>query len=121
MIAPMTADQICRKYWVAEMKNDVDGVLDVWHKDAVFTGPDFECRGHDELRAFYSKNFENFPGLDLTVGRSFGDSNLACIEWDATHTGADGKKYRLRGVYVANTDGEVMTQVHVWFDRYPLD
>ncbi len=113
-----TADQLCRKYWVAEAKCDVEAILKIWDKNGEFHGPDFDLYGEDDLRAFFTKNFEQYPGLDISINRVFGDSNLACIEWEAKQTDKNGKAYRLRGSYHANANGKNITYVNVWFDRY---
>lgn len=113
-----TADQLCRQYWVAEANCDVEAILKIWDKNGEFHGPDFDLYGEDDLRAFFTKNFEQYPGLDISINRVFGDSNLACIEWEAKQTDKNGKAYRLRGSYHANANGKNITYVNVWFDRY---
>lgn len=113
-----TADQLCRQYWEAEMRCDVDRILEIWAKDAEFHGPDFDLYGEADLREFFTNTFAQYPKLQVWIERVFGESSLACIEWTAKQTDKDGKSYRLRGSYHANADGRHITHVNVWFDRY---
>jgi predicted ester cyclase len=115
-----TAEEISRSYWQAEMRHDVDAVMEHFRPDAVLDLPGVHLEG-DEIRTFYEESFKAFPKLEHEVTRVMGDERLACLEWHAALTDAEGKRFEFQGVNLAEVDGERFITVRGYFDRKDLD
>ena len=115
-----SAEEISRSYWQAEMRHDIDAVMDHYAPDAVMVMPGVTLQG-PEIRKFYEESFKAFPKLDHRVLRVMGDDRLACLEWHAVMTDAEGREFTFSGVNLCEADGERMTHVRGYFDRKDLD
>ena len=116
-----TVEEIARAYWTAEESRVVSAIMAHFHPDAVWDGPGLRLVGAEEISRFYRDSGAAFPGLEVTVGRVFGDVFEAAIEWRAVLIDPSGGRHPLRGMNVMRADGERITSLCAYFDRMEVN
>ena len=105
-----TPREVSEWYWAAECRRDIDGILDNYHADGSYEGPDGLRRGHAEIRAAYEESARLYPGLEVEILKEFPLGDWAAIEFDAVLIDPAGKRYRVRGVNVVHVrDGKFVS------------
>jgi ketosteroid isomerase-like protein len=105
-----TPREVSESYWAAECRRDIDGILDHYHADGTYEGPDGLRRGHAEIRAAYEESARLYPGLEVEILKEFPLGDWAAIEFDAVLIDPAGKRYRVRGVNVVHVrDGKFVS------------
>lgn len=109
--------EIAESYWRAEMRRDLQGILEHYAEDAELLVPQLgSLVGHDAIRKFYEPSIAHYPALVVEIRRSVEDGPIAAIEWSSVHTDVEGNTYPCLGVNVIEvSDGRFKT-VHVYYD-----
>ena len=113
-------EQIARSYWQAEASRDIEAILAFFTPDATWRGPGLDLRGHEQIGAMYAASAEAFPGLEVEVGRAFGDDDEAAIEWSAVFTDPAGKRIPANGVNVMRREGDRIASLDANWDPSAL-
>jgi ketosteroid isomerase-like protein len=98
------------------MTRDIDAVMALYARDAVFTTPDAVRRGHDQIRPFYEDAALRFPKLDVEIVRAFCDGPDAVAEWSAMMSGPEAGTLELSGVNVAHVENDLIVDVRSYYD-----
>ena len=114
-------EQIARAYWRAEEDRDLERILQYFSDDAVMQMPGDPHISGAQIRGFYVNLFDDYPKLDLMVGRVIAAGDVASLEYVANLTDPAGKTLAVRGVNIVEVDGERMTRVVGYFDRCDFD
>jgi ketosteroid isomerase-like protein len=102
--------EVSESYWAAECRRDIEAVVDHYHPDATYEGPDGLRSGHVEISAAYEEHARLFPGLEVEIGHEFPGADWSAIEFDAVLRDTAGKRYRIRGVNVVHVrDGKFVS------------
>ena len=105
-----TPRDVSESYWAAECRRDIDGILEFYHADATYEGPDGLRRGHAQLRFVYEESARQYPGLEVRIVQEFRRGNRSAIQFDATLIDPAGKRFRVRGVNVVEVrDGKFVS------------
>jgi steroid delta-isomerase-like uncharacterized protein len=94
-----------RRFQDAWNAHDLDGVMALMTEDCVFEStwppPDGErVAGHEAMRAFWARFFEQSPAARIEVEELFGCDDRATMRWRYRWTGAGGQEGHVRGVDV---------------------
>ena len=98
-----TPREVSESYWAAECRRDVDAVMDHYHVDGTYEDAGGLRRGASEIRAAYEASVAAYPGLEVRIVREFvlpDDPDTSGLEFDATLTDADARRFRVRGINV---------------------
>jgi ketosteroid isomerase-like protein len=105
-----TPREVSESYWAAECRRDIDAVMDHYHQDGTYEGPDGFRRGHAEIRPAYQEHARLYPGLEVEIVREFPGGDWSAIEFDAVFIDRADKRYRVRGVNVVHVrDGKFVS------------
>ena len=105
-----TPREISESYWAAECRRDIDAVMEHYHPDATYEGPDGLRRGDAEIRAAYEEAARLYPGLEVSIVQEFPRGDWSAIEFDAYLIDHAGRRYRVRGVNVVHVrDGRFVS------------
>ena len=105
-----TPREVSESYWAAECRRDIDGVMEHYHVDGTYEGPDGLWRGHAEVRAAYEESARLYPGLEVAIVQDFPRGDWSAIEFDAVLIDTAGIRYRVRGVNVVQVrDGKLVS------------
>jgi len=106
-----TPREVSESYWAAECRRDIDGIMEHYHPDGIYEGPDGLRRGHAEIRSAYEESARLYPGLEVKIVREFpGEADCSALEFDAVLIDHDGKRFRVRGVNVVTVrDGKFVS------------
>jgi ketosteroid isomerase-like protein len=98
---PTTPREISEAYWAAECRRDIDAVMDYYHLDGTYEGPDGLRRGHAEVRKAYEDSARDYPGLEVRIVREFtATADSSALEFYAVLIDAAGRRFKVRGVNV---------------------
>ena len=96
-----TPREVSESYWAAECRRDVDAVMDHYHPDASYEGPDGLRRGQAEVRKTYEDSARDYPGLEVEIVREFtATPDTSGLEFSAVLIDPAGRRFRVRGVNV---------------------
>lgn len=105
-----TPREISESYWAAECRRDIDAVMEHYHADGIYEGPDGLRRGAAEIRAAYEDSARAFPGLEVAIVGEFPLGDRSALEFDAVLIDAAGVRHRVRGVNVVEVrDGRFVS------------
>lgn len=105
-----TPREVSESYWAAECRRDIDAVMEHYHPDGTYEGPDGLRRGHAEIRAGYEDHVRLYPGLEVEIVQEFPRGDRSALEFDAAFIDTAGKRYRVRGVNVVHVrDGKFVS------------
>jgi len=105
-----TPREVSESYWAAECRRDIDAVMDHYHPDGTYEGPDGLRRGQAHIRAAYEEHMRLYPGLEVKIVREFPCGDRSALEFDAAFIDTVGKRYRVRGVNVVHVrDGKFVS------------
>ena len=105
-----TAREVSESYWAAECRRDIDGLMEHYHQDGTYEGPDGLRRGHVEIRTAYEENARLYPGLEVAIVQEFPRADWSAIEFDAVLIDTAGNRLRVRGVNVVHVrDGKFVS------------
>ncbi len=95
-----TPREVSESYWAAEGERNIDGILEHYHPDARYQGPEGLYDGHAEIRKAYEESVRTYPKLEVTVVGEIPCGERSAIEFDAIVTNPKGKRFRVSGVNV---------------------
>jgi len=102
--------EVSESYWAAECRRDIDAVMEHFHPDGTYEGPDGLRRGAAEIREAYEESARAYPGLEVAIVQEFRRGEESAIEFDATLIDHVGVRHRVRGVnVVAVRDGRFVS------------
>jgi ketosteroid isomerase-like protein len=105
-----TPREVSESYWAAECRRDINAVMDHYHPDGTYEGPDGLRRGHANIRAAYEEHMRLYPGLEVEIVQEFPHGDRSALEFDAAFIDTAGKRYRVRGVNVVHVrDGKFVS------------
>jgi uncharacterized protein (TIGR02246 family) len=106
-----------RRYWDAEESRDIERILSAFHPEATWTGPTGGVlRGREEIRSYYEKSAAEYPGLVVTIGRTYTHADEGAIEWSAELRSPDGSPTILKGVNLMTQADGLITSLTAYFD-----
>jgi ketosteroid isomerase-like protein len=109
---------LAREYWTAEESRDISAILEFFSEDARWTGPDgVTLVGHTQIRTFYENSAALYPGLTVSIMRTYGDEHEGAVEWSANLTAPDGRVLHLNGINIMKRSGDKFTDLTAYFDQ----
>ena len=108
--------EISESYWADECLRDIDGVMEHYHEDGTYEGPDGRRTGNDAIRAGYEEHGRLYPGLEVEIVQEFPRGDSSAIVFDAVVTDAAGKRYRVRGVNIVQVRDDKFVSVRSYED-----
>jgi ketosteroid isomerase-like protein len=78
-------------------------------------------KGHGEIRTFYDRMGDTFPGLEVTITHEVSSGNEAALEWEAVLIDREGTRFPIRGVNIVRVRDGKFEHVSAYFDpaRFP--
>jgi ketosteroid isomerase-like protein len=102
--------EVSESYWAAECRRDSAGIMEHYHLDGTYEGPDGARRGHAEILAAYEESARLYPGLEVAIVQDFPRGDWSAIEFDAVLTDTADRRFRVRGVNVVHVrDGKFVS------------
>jgi ketosteroid isomerase-like protein len=103
--------------WVAECEGDIDAIMEHFHDDATYYAPDGPRTGIKALREMYAYYADlQGPVVSVEILKEFTNADEGAIEFEAVRTDASGKRFRVRGVQVAQVQDGRFTYVRAYED-----
>jgi limonene-1,2-epoxide hydrolase len=115
-MSTVTPRSVAEAYWRAEESQDVERILNHFHRDATFHPPAGPLVGHHEIRTFYEGMGNNYPRLYVRIVREVSSSDEAALEWEAELVDLDGNLTQICGVNVVKVREGKFTHVRAYFD-----
>jgi ketosteroid isomerase-like protein len=112
---PSATRALVESYFAAEMRRDVNGVLEHFHDDAVLQPPDGRRLEGGAIRSFYDGVLESISELEVRIVSEVADGELGAIEWEAEICDADGERRSIRGVNVVRIRGDRFVRLATYF------
>jgi len=125
--------EIVRKSCDLWTGTDLDAYMDLFHEDAVYSGPGRRVEGKDAIHAHMALFREAFPREVLTSRGVARDGNLVFLRFHATATNSgvmrwsekrqvppSGKTFNLEGVSVFRFQDDKIIEMEDFFDLYDL-
>jgi ketosteroid isomerase-like protein len=116
-----TPREVSESYWAAECRRDIDAVMEHYHADGTYEGPDGLRHGLAEIRAGYDEHVRLYPGLAVEIVQEFARGDSAALEFDAVFVDRAGKRYRVRGVNVVHVREGKFVSVRSYEDPPTLE
>lgn len=105
-----TTETVLRRHLDAFAERDLDAMVDTYAPDAVMVNEHRTFRGHDEIRAEFSRLFDVFAGTDLSENGRIATKTVdeyAYITWTAE---TDQKVYEFVTATFVVRDGAIQFQ-----------
>jgi len=113
-------EQIARAFLEAEASRDVERIVSFFVPDAELGSSTSKRKGHAAISEYYAGAVAQFPGMEVEVGRVYGNDVEAAIEWHAVFTDCGGRTYLLSGVSLFRREGEQISSLTHYEDSAPL-
>lgn len=105
-----TPRELSESYWAAECRRDIDAVMEHYHEDGTYEGPDGLRRGRGEIRPGYEEHMRLYPGLEVEIVREFPAGDWSALEFDAVFIDHAGQRFGVKGVNVVHVrDGKFVS------------
>jgi len=111
---------VAESYWRAECARDIERVGQHYHANAIFSPPGERLVGWSNIRKWYEKSFEQFPGLEVEIAHEIARGNEAALEWKAVLIDAGGTRHPLVGINVVRIEDGKYREVRAYFDSSAL-